>query len=107
MNTAIPMDSLHQFIGQTMRQSGLVGMGAALIVDKKVVWTKGFGYADKENSVAYSPTTIMNVASITKTFTGVCLMKAAEEGKLSLDEDINAYLPFRVINPHFPDEKSR
>ena len=63
MNTAIPMDSLHQFIGQTMRQSGLVGMGAALIVDKKVVWTKGFGYADKENSVAYSPTTIMNIST--------------------------------------------
>jgi CubicO group peptidase (beta-lactamase class C family) len=36
---------------------------------------------------------------------GVAMMRAVHEGKLSLDEDINKYLPFRVVNPHHPDEK--
>jgi CubicO group peptidase (beta-lactamase class C family) len=35
----------------------------------------------------------------------VALMRAIQEGKLSLDEDINTYLPFKVINPHQPNEK--
>lgn len=32
-------------------------------------------------------------------------MRAVEDGKLSLDEDVNTYLPFKVINPYFPNEK--
>jgi len=86
-------------------ESGIVGIGVAIIIDKKLVWSKGYGYADKENKVPFTPNTIMNIASISKTFTGVCLMKAVEQGKLSLDEDINTYLPFKVINPYFPNEK--
>jgi CubicO group peptidase (beta-lactamase class C family) len=47
----------------------------------------------------------MNIASISKTFTGVSLMRAIEDKKVSLDEDINQYLPFKVINPFRPNEK--
>jgi len=97
-----PLDSL---ITQKMDESGIVGLGAAIIVDKKLVWIKGFGYADRENKTPFTVNTIMNVASISKTFTGVALMKAVEEGLVSLDEDINTYLPFKVINPYFPDKK--
>lgn len=88
-----------------MNETGMVGIGAAIIINKKLVWTKGYGYADKEAKIPFTPSTIMNIASISKTFTGVCIMKAVEEGKVSLDEDINTYLPFKVINPNFPTEK--
>jgi len=97
--------SIDKFIEQKMAESGIVGIGAAVIVDKKLVWAKGFGYADKENKKPFTVNTVMNIASISKTFTGVCLLKAVEEGKLSLEEDINKYLPFKVVNPYFPDEK--
>jgi CubicO group peptidase (beta-lactamase class C family) len=45
------------------------------------------------------------VGSIAKPFVGVAMMRAVHEGKLALDEDINTYLPFRVVNPHRPNEK--
>lgn len=45
----------------------------------------------------------MNVGSITKTVTGAAVMQAVQDGKLSLDADINTYLPFRVTNPFFLD----
>ena len=99
------MSSIDTFIERRMKESGIVGLGAALIVNKKIVWSKGYGYADKENGKPFTTSTIMNTASISKTFTGVCIMKAVEEGKVSLDEDINNYLPFKVINPNFPSEK--
>lgn len=104
-NKEIPKTAIDSFIQSKMNEAGIVGIGASIIIDKKEVWTNGYGYADKEAKVPFTPSTIMNIASISKTFTGVCIMKAVEEGKVSLDEDINNYLPFKVINPNFPSEK--
>ncbi len=97
--------SLDDFIVQQMDEAGIMGLGAAIIVDRKVVWMKGYGFADKQRAVPFTPDTTMNIGSISKTFTGVALMHAVQDGKLSLDEDINDHLPFKVVNPHFPKEK--
>ncbi len=105
INKAIPKTSIDSFIVNKMTETGIVGIGASIIIDKKVVWTNGYGFADKEIKIPFTPSTIMNIASISKTFTVVCIMKAVEEGKVSLDEDINNYLPFKVINPNFPSDK--
>ncbi|MCM0042665.1 MAG: beta-lactamase family protein [Algoriphagus sp.] len=104
-NKKIPETSIDNIIQSKMYQAGIVGIGAAIIINKKLVWTNGYGYADKAAKVPFTASTIMNIASISKTFTGVCIMKAVEEGKVSLDEDINNYLPFKVINPNSPSEK--
>ena len=96
--------ALDGLIEQQMTEAGMVGIGAAIIVDREVVWTKGYGFADKARGLPFTPDTAMNIASISKTFTGAALMRAVQEGKLSLDADINTYLPFKVVNPHFPDE---
>jgi CubicO group peptidase (beta-lactamase class C family) len=105
INKSTSKTSIDSFIESKMLETGIVGIGASIIIDKKVVWTNGYGYANKENKISFTPATIMNTASISKTFTGVCIMKAVEEGIVSLDEDINNYLPFKVINPNFPSEK--
>ncbi len=97
-----PIDSV---ITKKMKASGIVGLGAAVFVNKELVWLKGFGYADRENKAPFTINTIMNVASISKTFVGVSIMQAVEDGLVSLDEDINTYLPFKIVNPYFPNEK--
>lgn len=97
--------TIDSLIIQQMDGAGIVGLAAAIIVDRKVVWMKGYGFADKEREVPFTPNTVMNIASISKAFTGAALMHAVQERKLSLDEDINIYLPFTVINPYYPNEK--
>jgi len=97
--------TIDSFIEKKMNEAGIVGVGASIIIDKKVAWANAYGYADRQTKIPFTTSTIMNIASISKTFTGVCIMKAVEEGKVSLDEDINHYLPFKIINPNFPDEK--
>lgn len=97
-----PIDTV---IAQRMEEGGIMGLGAAIIVDRKVVWMKGYGFADKEGGVPFTPDTAMNIGSISKMFTGVAMMRAVQEGKLSLDEDVNSYLPFKLSNPHRPNEK--
>lgn len=97
--------SIDILIEKKMKETGIVGIGAAIVVNKKMAWNNGYGFADRENGIPFTTSTIMNIASISKTFTGVCIMKAVEDGKVSLDEDINNYLPFKIINPNFPEEK--
>jgi len=96
---------LDRFVGQHMKEAPIAGLAAALIVDKKVVWTRGYGFADKVRRVPFTPDTVLNIGSIGKTFTGAAVMRAVQDGKLSLDEDINRYLPFRVVNPNSPDDR--
>jgi CubicO group peptidase (beta-lactamase class C family) len=98
-------DALDNSIVQRMDKAGIIGLGAAIIVDRKVAWMKGYGFADRERAVPFTPDIVMNIGSISKTFTGVALMRAVEEGRLSLDEDINRYLPFKIINPQYSGEK--
>jgi CubicO group peptidase (beta-lactamase class C family) len=100
-----PNGELDRFIEQRMGEAGIAGLAAAVIVDKQVVWTKGYGFADRARAVPFTPDAVMNIGSISKTFTGAALMHAVQDGKLSLDEDINAYLPFEVVNPHYPNAK--
>lgn len=103
--TQIKEQSIDAYLEKIMLDKAIVGMGAAIIINEKVIWKKGFGYSDLEKEKPFTANTIMNIASISKTFTSVCIMKAVEEGKISLDEDINSYLPFKIINPNFPTEK--
>lgn len=94
--------SFDSIVAEQMEGSGMVGLAAAIIVNKQVVWTHGFGFADKALGRLFTADTIMSVGSIAKPFLGVAMMRAVREGKLRLDEDINTYLPFRVVNPHHP-----
>lgn len=100
--SAASVASLDSVIRHHMASAGIMGVAAAVIVNKQMVWARGFGYADVARTRPFTPATVMNVGSIAKTFTGVAMMRAVQEGKLSLDEDINRYLPFRVENPHRP-----
>ena len=43
------------------------------------------------------------IASVSKMITAVAIMQLAEQGKLSLDEDVSQYLGFPLRNPYYPD----
>jgi CubicO group peptidase (beta-lactamase class C family) len=102
--TAAPtLTALDSLITNALKQANIMGFSAAVVVDKRVVWMKGYGYMDWQRTRPFTPSTIAKVASVSKPFVGVSMMRAVQEGKLSLDTDINRYLPFRVVNPFHPD----
>lgn len=96
-------DSLETSIRQHMAEAGIMGIGAAIIVDNRLAWSKGYGWADKARQRPFTPDTVMNIGSISKTVTGMAMMRAVQDGKLSLDADINAYLPFKIRNQFYPN----
>ena len=82
----------------------LPGFGVSIVTSGGVLFQKGYGYADIETKIPYTKETLQNIGSISKTFIGISLMQLVEENRIRLEDDINRYLPFKVVNPHFPTE---
>src|SRR5687768_16114389 len=64
---------------------------AAIVKDQKVLWAKGFGYADVENKIPATEHTPYHLASLTKTFASTILMQLVQEGKIKLDDPVSRY----------------
>ncbi|HEX8247169.1 MAG TPA: serine hydrolase, partial [Pyrinomonadaceae bacterium] len=66
-------------------------LSAAVVKDRKVVWAKGFGFADLENKIPATEHTPYHLASLTKTFASTILMQLVQEGKIKLDDPVSKY----------------
>ncbi|KAL7065146.1 hypothetical protein AAHC03_05615 [Spirometra sp. Aus1] len=73
--------------------AGVPGLSVSVSVGGITVYSKGFGLADVEQSVPASPDTKYRIASISKCFTSLLTARLLEQGKLSLEENIQSYLP--------------
>jgi CubicO group peptidase (beta-lactamase class C family) len=82
------------------QQSSLPGFAVAVVSSKDVLYQHGFGQADLGAKRPYTPDTLQNVGSVSKTVIGVAIVKAIELGYFGLDTEINAILPFKVQHPH-------
>lgn len=68
--------------------------GSVLVAQNgKVIYKKGFGYANAEWEVPNAPDTRHRIGSVTKQFTAALVLKLVEEGRISLDGKIVDYLP--------------
>ena len=73
------------------RQRSIPGLSAAVVRDGEVAWAHGFGSADVERGVPAAPDTPYRIASLTKTFTSMLLLRCVERGRLDLDAPIRNY----------------
>ncbi len=68
--------------------------GALLIVkDGKKIFSKGYGWADKEKKIPFNTGTLASIGSITKAFTATAIMKLAEQNKLALEDQLKKFFP--------------
>ena len=69
--------------------------GCALGISQNgsTVYERGYGMAELQYALAITPQSIFHVASISKQFTAFSIALLAQEGKLSLDDNIRKYLP--------------
>ena len=75
--------------------SNTSGPGCALGIsrDGNLVYAKGYGMANLETGTAITPASIFHVASISKQFAAFAVALLAEDGRLSLDDDIRKHVP--------------
>lgn len=69
------------------------GVSVAISLNDELVFARGAGMANLEQSIPISPTSVFQVASVSKQFTAFATLLLVSEGKIELDEDIRTYLP--------------
>lgn len=82
--------------GFMSRHIGVSSLGAAVVVvkDGRVVFSKGYGFADVENGLEVEPGyTVFEYGSVSKLFVYTTIMRLWEQGRIDLDADIRMYLP--------------
>jgi CubicO group peptidase (beta-lactamase class C family) len=69
--------------------------GVAVLVsrDGEIIYENAFGYADIGNKVPVTTETKFRIGSITKQFTAAAILKLQEDGKLSVDDTLSAFIP--------------
>jgi CubicO group peptidase (beta-lactamase class C family) len=92
------------FIEALRVEVGIPGLVIGKISKGEVAFVTGYGLADIEQNKAVTTDTLFNIASISKPIMGLALLQLVDQGKLSLDTNINDYLSFTVDNPNFDNE---
>ncbi|HWV31788.1 MAG TPA: serine hydrolase domain-containing protein [Dyadobacter sp.] len=93
------VDSL---INGKLKELHIPGLAAAKVENGTVSLTRYYGYQDIEQKIPVTDSTVFHIASISKTVTAAAIMQLEAEGYFKLDDDINRFLPFRVVTPSFP-----
>lgn len=87
---------LEEFIFAKMSETKLPGLSVAIVKGDEVVWSKAFGFRDLERGLAATPHTLYGIGSVTKSFTALAIMQLAEQGKLKVDDPVDAYVPINI-----------
>lgn len=67
--------------------------GLLIIKDGKKIFSKGYGWANIEEKIPFTPSTLASIGSITKAFTAAAIMKLSEQNKLSVDDSLKKFFP--------------
>ncbi|MFP5355039.1 MAG: serine hydrolase domain-containing protein, partial [Gemmatimonadota bacterium] len=80
-----------------MRDKHIAGTTVSVVRDGKLLFAKGYGYADVAKRTPVDPErTLFRIGSVSKLFTWTGVMQLHEQGKLDLAKDVNEYLDFKI-----------
>jgi len=80
-------------VQRLMRQKHITGLSLAVVDEQGLLFSQGFGFADRAAAQRASPQTVFKIGSINKVFTGTAAMQLCERGLLDLDRPVVDYLP--------------
>ncbi|WP_229238229.1 serine hydrolase domain-containing protein [Dyella amyloliquefaciens] len=88
---------LDGFVPIALARGDVAGGVVSVVKDGKVLFAKGYGYADLEKRTPVEvDRTSFRIGSTSKLFTWTAVMQLVEQGKLDLDADVNQYLDFKI-----------
>lgn len=90
---------LKQRIAHDLDAQGVPGLSIAIVDDQRTVWSSGFGYADPARHRNATSDTLYRVGAISKIVTAASVLRAADDGRLSLDRPAGQALPPWQVEP--------
>ncbi|HEX8028418.1 MAG TPA: serine hydrolase domain-containing protein, partial [Vicinamibacterales bacterium] len=76
-------------VGALLKQFKVPGVSIAVIKDFKIEWALGYGLADADAVTPVTADTMFQAASISKTVAAMTSMRAVQDGRFGLDQDVN------------------
>jgi D-alanyl-D-alanine carboxypeptidase len=86
-------DEVDRYIEAQIKSLRIPGASVAVVRGGRIVKSKGYGFADLQSNSPAAPQTVYEIGSMTKQFTAAAVMMLAEEGKISLDDQLTKYFP--------------
>ncbi|HEV2721629.1 MAG TPA: serine hydrolase domain-containing protein [Thermoanaerobaculia bacterium] len=87
------MAAFDQLAKSLMQKYHIPGGAIAVVKDGKLIFARGYGYANREKRELVQPDSAFRIASVTKPLTSAAILKLVEQGKLHLDDKVFAILP--------------
>ena len=79
------------------------GVSVAVVHDQMLLWSQGFGFADREQKKRATPETMYSICSISKLFTSISVLQLRDRGELQLDDPAARHLPWFDIQQSYED----
>ena len=87
------MPVIDQVFKEYADSNHLTGVAYGLVVDGKLVYKGNIGYTDVEKKIPVTSSSLFRIASMSKSFTCMAILKLRDEGKLNLDDPAYLYIP--------------
>ncbi len=82
------------------------GLVYGIVVDGKLVHKGSIGYTDLSTKTPANANSAFRIASMTKSFTAMAILKLRDEGKLKLDDPVSLYIPEMKNMPYLTKDAS-
>jgi CubicO group peptidase (beta-lactamase class C family)/D-alanyl-D-alanine dipeptidase len=93
--------ALEALIDRQMREKHLPALSIALVDNQRIVWARGFGYADPARKMPATAETVFRVGTLSRLLTDFAILRRVDTGKFSFDAPVGQYLPaFHPRNPY-------
>ena len=92
----VDLRELEGFILEKMSETRIPGLSIAIVKGDEIVYARGFGFRDISSGLPATPRTLYGIGSVTKSFTALAIMQLVEEGKISLDDPVEKYVPLKL-----------
>lgn len=97
--TSIPsLQSVDQLVTNLMAKYGIPGGAFGIVKDGRLVYVRGFGYANTETREIVRSDSLFRIASLSKSLTAMAVLKLVEQGRISLDQPAFAILKYPAPN---------
>lgn len=86
-----PVAKMEQELEDLRRDLKIPGMSVAIAREDTLIWSKGFGWADKELQIPATEKSLFHLASLTKPYATTIVLQLVQEGKLTLDSPVSDF----------------
>jgi CubicO group peptidase (beta-lactamase class C family) len=103
MDNSVGIEALEAVLAGRTETGAIPGLSVAVVKGDRLVWARGFGFADLATSTPATPQTSYLWFSMTKTVTATAVVRLAEDGKLDLDAPADeCYRGLKVVSQPTP-----